>query len=213
MPSCARPSSRSSSYTAGDAPRNAELFCCTVSAFARARRPAALSLGSEAASVGDLASVVCSSRANPTPHLADRGRLSHSQLRCLRENAMGRAGISAEAVTRPGRIEHPHLAGTGFPPGSPQADPGRQSHRAVGQLPVAASYSHWRPRPVADDRRLSGGPKFTQIEVRCAYEAWALADIFEFIVTNLTSRRAQDSRRSSSTHGWRVRSQPDRRGQ
>ena len=37
------------------------------------------------------------------------------------------------------------LAGTGFPPRSPHADFGRQGHRAEGQLPGAASYSHCRP--------------------------------------------------------------------
>ena len=55
--------------------------------------------------------------------------------------AMGTPAKRQEAACRERRF----LAGTGFPRRSPQADLGRQSHRAEGQLPGVAFYSHWRP--------------------------------------------------------------------
>jgi hypothetical protein len=61
------------------------------------------------------------------------------------------------SIPLPDSAERRELAETGFPRGSPQAHFGRQGHRAEGQLPDAASYSHWRPTAVCDERPLEGG--------------------------------------------------------
>ena len=47
------------------------------------------------------------------------------------------------------------MAGTGWPRGLPQADFGRQGHRAESQLPGAALYSRCRPVPVVGRRGTS----------------------------------------------------------
>ncbi len=87
------------------------------------------------------------------------------------------------------------MAETGLTRGLPQADPGRQGHRAEGQLPGVAPYSHSRPLPCSHRRPLIGRPATESTPHEHVHTALMLTDSYSSTMLIARFRRRWCKRR------------------